>query len=134
MSSGVSRSASSGVTLQQLLWLETLLKLAGGLALLLLPLTVIKVLGLPPAGSRLWPRLLGAVLLALAAASFIEGAGLSTRGLGLAGSLAVNLSGAIVLALHLMTGDGARTRREGVVLWSLTLLLIVLACFEIAFV
>jgi hypothetical protein len=120
--------------LQQLLWLETLLKLSGGLFLLLFPLTVIKVLGLPPAGSRLWPRLLGAMLVALAAASFIEGAGLSTRGLGVAGSLAVNLAAAAVLAAHLMTGDGARTRRESVLLWSLTLILIVLVSFEIAFV
>ena len=118
--------------MQQLLWIETLLKLAGGLALCLAPLTVIRLFGLPPAGSGFWPRLLGAVLIALSVASFLEGATLSTGGLGLAGSLAINLSAVAMISTHLMLGAGPQTRRGRVVLWLLVAALSLLALFEIA--
>jgi hypothetical protein len=116
---------------QQLLWIETLLKLAGGLLLLLAPLTTIKALGLPPAASEFWPRLLGVVLIGLAAATFIEGAWDGSRGLGLAGLIVINILSAAVVAVVALFG-GVSTRRGALVLWSLTVLLIVLALVEIA--
>jgi hypothetical protein len=110
----------------QLLWLETLLKLAGGTALVLFPLTSIKVLGLPAAASSFWPRLLGAVLIGLAGATFIEGAWEGSRGLGLAGLIVIN----VVLAA--LFGGGAQTRRGAFALGALVVLLFVLALVEIA--
>ena len=82
-----------GPELQQLLWIETLLKLAGGLSLLLAPVTVIRLFGLPASNAALWPRLLGAVLVGLSAATYIEGAWPGSRGLGLAGCIVINLCG-----------------------------------------
>lgn len=118
--------------MQQLLWLETLLKLAGGAVLVLFPLTTIKLLGLPPAATAFWPRLLGAVLIGISAATFIEGAWEGSRGLGMAGLVVVNLLGAAVIALAAMFGGGAQTRRGTAALWALVVLLLLLALIEIA--
>ena len=118
--------------MHQLLWLETLLKLAAGALLVLTPLTTIKALGLPPAASGFWPRLLGTLLIGLAAATFIEGASEGSRGLGLAGLVVINLLGAGVLAVTALFGGGAPTRRGLFALWALVALLLVLVLLEIA--
>ena len=119
--------------MQQLLWIETLLKLAGGLALVLAPLTVIRLLGLPEARSGFWPRLLGSVLIGLAAATFLEGTVSGSRGLGLAGSIAVNLFAAAMIAVLLALEAGPSSRRGAVLLWLLAATLILLSLFEIAY-
>jgi len=74
---------------QQLLWIEACLKLAGGLALVTAPRGLARLRGLPSADDRFWPRLLGGVLIGLAAASLIEGRRPGAGGLGVAGSIAV---------------------------------------------
>jgi hypothetical protein len=117
--------------LQQLLWVETLLKLAGGLGLILFPVTVIRLLGLPAAGG-FWPRLLGAVLVGLSAATYIEGAWPGSRGLGLAGCIAINLAAAALVAAVAVLGTGADTRRGRAALWLLVGVLMLLVFFEIA--
>jgi hypothetical protein len=117
---------------QQLLWIETLLKLSAGAALALAPLTVIKLAGLPPASSGFWPRLFGGVLLGLGAAAFIEGASPGAGGLGLAGAAVVNLLAAAVVAILAGLGAAAATRRGTAVLWTLVGVLVVLSLFEIA--
>jgi hypothetical protein len=116
----------------QLLWLETLLKLAGGAALVLAPITTIKLLGLPPTANGFWPRLLGAVLIGLSAATFIEGAWEGSRGLGLAGLIVINILAAALIALTGLFGGGAATRRGTFTLSCLVVLLFVLALVEIA--
>ena len=116
----------------QLLWLETLLKLAAGAALVLVPLTTIRVLGLPASATGFWPRLLGVLLIGVAAAAYIEGAWAGSRGLGLAGLVIINILGAAMLALLAMFGGGAQTRRGAVSLWTLVVLLLLLALLEIA--
>jgi len=119
--------------LQQLLWIETLLKLSGGLVLLLTPMTAITVLGLPRTDSGFWPRLLGAVLIGLAAATFLEGRfGGASRGLGIAGCLLVNLAAATMVSAMLVLGTASRTKRGVVVLWLLVAALLLLSSFEIA--
>jgi hypothetical protein len=116
----------------QLLWIETLLKLAGGAVLVLAPLTAIKLLGLPPTATGFWPRVLGGVLIGISAATYIEGAWDGARGLGVAGLVVINISSAAILALTALFGGGAPTRRGSSTLWTLAVLLLVLALFEIA--
>ncbi len=120
--------------MHQLLWIETLLKLAGGAIHLIAPLTAIRLLGLPPAGSGFWPRLLGAVLIGIGGAAYIEGAWDGVRGLGLAGLIVINIASAAVLGAAAVLGGPSRTRRGTFVLWSLVVALIVLVLFEIAHV
>ena len=87
---------------QQFLWIEACLKLAGGLALVTAPRVLAQLLGLPSADDRFWPRLLGAVLIGLAAASLIESRSPGAGGLGLAGSIAINLAGAAMIGALLI--------------------------------
>lgn len=117
---------------QQLLWIEACLKLAGGLALVIAPHTLARLVGLPASGHRFWPRLLGAVLLGLAVASLIEGRSPGSGGLGLAGSIAVNLAGAAMIAALLILGRAADTRRGRLLLALVAALLVLLSLIEIA--
>ena len=66
--------------------IEVLLKLGVGLALVLIPLTTIKVLGLPRSETAFWPRLLGATLIGLSAALYMEARLTGGKGLALAGA------------------------------------------------
>lgn len=120
--------------MQQLLWLETLLKIGSGLALAIVPGVLIKVLGLPSAASLFWPRLLGAMLIGCGCAAYIEGAWEGSKGLGLAGLVFINLLSAAALALASMLGGGAPSRRGTFAVWSAAVLLFVMALIEIAHV
>ena len=117
--------------MQQLLWIETLLKLVPGLLLALAPLTTLRVLGLPRPDNGFWPRLTGALLIGIAGALFIEGTQ-SSHGLGLAGCIIINLCGATVLATLLVLDCGPTSTRGRVVVWALTCTLVILSVFEIA--
>ena len=117
--------------MQQLLWIETLLKLVPGLLLALAPLTTLRVLGLPRPDTGFWPRLTGALLVGIAGALFIEGTQ-SGHGLGLAGAIIINLCGATVLATLLVLDRGPASTRGRAVVWALTCTLVILSVFEIA--
>jgi hypothetical protein len=115
---------------EQLLWIEACLKLAGGLTLTVAPRTLARLLGLPSADQPFWPRLLGALLIGLAAASLLEAR--MQGGLGLAGSIAVNLAGATMIGALLILGRAGNTRRGRLLLWLIAGALIVLGLVEIA--
>jgi hypothetical protein len=117
--------------MQQLLWLETLLKLVPGLLLTLAPLTTLRALGLPRPDTGFWPRLCGALLLGMAGALFLEGTSRG-HGLGLAGVIVINLCGAAVLATLLVLDAGPASRRGRVTVWLTVCLLVVVSVFEIA--
>jgi hypothetical protein len=118
---------------QQFLWIEACLKLAGGLALVTAPRTLARLLGLPSADDRFWPRLLGAVLIGLATASLIESRNPGAGGLGLAGSIAVNLAGATMIGALLMLDRAGRTRRGKLLLWIVVAMLVLLSLVEVAY-
>jgi hypothetical protein len=116
---------------QQLLWIETLLKLSAGLVLVLAPLSAIKILGLPRAESGFWPRLLGAVLIGLAGALYVEGRTPGSQGLGLAGCVIVNFSAVSMLGGMLALEAGPSSARGRAVVWALVVLLVFLSVLEI---
>jgi hypothetical protein len=117
---------------QQLLWIETLLKLTGGLVLAIAPMSAVKLFGLPQTGTSFWPRLLGAVLIGLAGAMYLEARVPSSHGLGLAGCAVVNLTGAAMMAALLVTDTGPPSVRGRGLLWLLVILLAVLSTLELA--
>lgn len=119
--------------MQQLLWIETVLKLAGGLVLLVAPRVAIAMLGLPPGAGAFWPRLLGGVLVGIAAALYIEGALPGSKGLGLAGVVMINLAAATIAAGQLATRKASPSARGTIVLWLLVALLFLLSLVEIAY-
>ena len=82
--------------------LETSIKLASGLLLVTAPLAMLRLLGLARPPSGFWPRLTGALLLGLAAATFIEIRLPGSKGLGLYGTIAIQAA----LAQRERTGRG----------------------------
>ena len=120
--------------MQQLLWIETVLKLSGGLVLLVAPRLAIAMLGLPPGAGAFWPRLLGGMLAGMAAALYIEGAMPGSKGLGLAGVVVINLAAATVVAGQLAIRKVSPSGRGSIILWLLVALLFVLSLVEIAYV
>jgi hypothetical protein len=97
---------------QQILWVEVVLKAASGLALIILPLTAIRVFGMQKPETGFWPRLLGAVVLGIAAAVFVTLQFPDARGgLGPAGLIPINLAGAAAMIAPLIMGTAAPTRR-----------------------
>lgn len=120
--------------MQQLLAIEVVMKLSGGLLLLLAPVTVARLLGLSRPESGFWPRLLGAALLGMGTATAIETWLAKSNGLGLAGSVAINLIAAFVIVAMLLMQSGAPTRRGRMTLWILAALLALLALVEIAYI
>jgi hypothetical protein len=119
--------------LQQLLWIEIALKGAGGLILLIAPGYAATIFGLPATGAGFWPRVVGALLLGIAAALFLQGEYPAFQALKPAGLIAVNLTGAAILCLLLVLKRASTVRRGNVLLWGITVTLIVLSLFELSF-
>jgi hypothetical protein len=118
----------------QLLWIELVMKLAGGLLLVLVPLTTIAVLGLPRAETAFWPRQLGAALIGLSAATFMDASARLGHGLSLGGSFVINLATGGTLVAVLFLGQGPSTMRGRIVMWGLALATLGLTLVEIAYI
>ena len=121
-----------GKCLQQLLSIETLLKLSAGLLLALSPRATIGVLGLPRTETGFWPRLVGALLIGLAAATFVEGRSPGSHGLGLVGCVIVNFSAVSMMTTLLLLDAGPASARGRAMMWTLVILLVLLCVLEIA--
>ncbi len=119
--------------MQQILWFEVIIKAAAGLTLILVPLSAIRLVGMQRPETGFWPRLLGAVVLGLAAAVFITIAYPSARGgLGPAGLIPINLAGAGAMIGPLIMGMAAPTRRGRLFILANAIVLLALAFLEIA--
>lgn len=116
----------------QLLWIEVVLKVSAGCLLLTAPALTTAVLGLPRPGTGFWPRLLGATLIGIGAASAVHGFLLPGHGLAPAGSLVINLAAGAFLLGVAIVGPHPPTRRGRLVLWALLGILALLILFEIA--
>jgi hypothetical protein len=119
---------------RDLLWLEMLLKAISGGLLLLFPRTLARLLGLPPVAETFWPRLLGAMLLGLAAATLLEVRLDARNGLGLAGHVVINLGMALTLFGLLIMAKAAPARRGRILVGVFAAALTVLALFELAWI
>jgi hypothetical protein len=120
---------------QQLLWFEIVLKAAAGLTLVLLPLTAIRIVGMQRPETGFWPRLLGAVVLGVAAAVFITLQFPQTHGgLGPAGLIPINIAGAGAMIAQLIMGSAAPTRRGKLFVAANAAILLALAFTEISYI
>lgn len=119
--------------MEQILWFEAIVKAAAGLVLVVLPLSALTLAGLERPSSGFWPRLAGGILIGLGAAVFISLHDPQARGgLGPAGLVAINLGTAATLAIPLIMGNAAPTRRGRLFILINLLLLLTLAFLEIA--
>lgn len=120
--------------LMQLLTIEFVTKAVAGALLTAFPRTLARITGLPVVVETFWPRLLGALLLGLAAATFLEGQLAAHNGMGLAGHVASNLVCVLAIIVMLIMGKAAKLRRGRILLGLAAAALTVLTLFELAFV
>jgi hypothetical protein len=115
-----------------LLTIDGLINLALGILLIVFPAPLVAFLGIP-AAPRFYPNMLGAVLLGIGIALFLERGlqGWRGSGLGLDGAVAINLCAGLVLAGLLLFADLALPLRGALFLWALVILLVSISSAEI---
>ncbi|MEL6873125.1 MAG: hypothetical protein AAFO62_10115 [Pseudomonadota bacterium] len=116
--------------LTQILFIELVSKATIGGLLLLFPITSAKVFGLPHGNVGLWARLLGAHLIGIAIAVYLEHDN-RMQGLGLGGLIVINVTVMLTL-LSFAILKGAGTKRGAFTLYLLAFASFGLAVLEIA--
>jgi len=104
-----------------------------GVLLLLFPVGIIDLLGLPPTSTNFYPSILGAVLLGIGAALFLEAAGFARgiRGLSLGGAIVINIIGSFVLICWLIFGSLVIPLRGRIILWTIGVVVFVIGITEV---
>jgi hypothetical protein len=118
-----------------LLWVEVALKAAAGLTLVLLPVSAISLVGMERPASGFWPRLLGAVVLAIAIGVALPLYWPDIKGgIGYAGLVPINLLGAAAMLAPLIMGSAAPSKRGKAFIFANALTLLALAFVEISYI
>lgn len=118
----------------QILLVDAVISLVLGVALAVFPNRLAELLGLPPAETKFYPSLLGAVVTGVAIALFVEWKRrpAETAGLGVRGAIAIDLCAALALAAWLLFGGLDLPIRGQIVLWAITALLVIVSGFGLA--
>ena len=106
--------------------------LLGGL-LLLFPLGIARVLGVPIPQTHFYASLLGAVLCGLGLALFVDayGAPRGVRGLGLAGAIVINFCGVGALIAWLIAAPMDIPMRGRMLLWAIAVVVTAIGLVEL---
>ena len=118
---------------QVLLTIDGIVNLAIGLLLLLVPLGMAELLGVPRSNLDFYPTILGGVIFGIGIALFIERYGYSRniRGLGLGGAIAINFCAGVLLLVWLVTGSLDIPVRGYVFLWAIVILVLGIGIAEV---
>ena len=116
-----------------LLTIDGIINLVLGIFLLLFPLGMAELLGVPQSNVNFYPTILGAVIFGIGVALLIERYGFARniRGLGLGGAIAINLCGALALLVWLVSTPFDIPLRGHVILWSVAIIVLVVGIVEI---
>lgn len=116
-----------------LLAADGIINLLLGVALLVFPAKLVAILGVPDAKPAFYASVLGAVLVGISIALFLELREPRPRltGLGLGGAVAINMCAGVVLAGWLVFGGLSLPIRGQVFLWVLVLVLVGLSGAEL---
>jgi len=117
--------------LDQLLWLDVLVKAVGGVLLLVIPRVTIAALGLPRSDQAFYPRLLGVLLLAIALAIFADAADWTGDGLGASGAALINIAGGVLIYTLVLVPRPFLSTRGRILLWATGGLLLLLGLAEL---
>jgi len=104
-----------------LLTIDGIINVILGILLLLFPLGISELLGVPESNTAFYPTILGGVILGIGVALFIERYGFRSniRGLGLGGAIAINICGAMVLLIWLVINPFNLPLRGYIILWTI---------------
>ncbi|MFT3730728.1 MAG: ABC transporter permease [Hyphomicrobium sp.] len=119
--------------MERILWAEIAIKSTLGLILLLAPLLASSLAGIQRPNTGFWPRLTGALTLAVAVSIWIGLHFPDARGsIGPAALVPINLISATTLLTTLVLGAAAETRRGKLVVAAGAVVLLALGFLEIA--
>jgi hypothetical protein len=118
---------------RNLLIIDGIINLILGLLLLLFPLGIAKIMGVPEAAVNFYPSLLGAIIFAIGLALFMEvyGERSNIRGLGLGGAIVINLIGAGALIVWLLVSPFDLPLRGYIILWSIGFIVMLVGFIEL---
>jgi hypothetical protein len=104
-----------------------------GVLLLLFPLGVAEILGVPQPASNFYPTILGGVIFGIGIALLLEAYGQpwKIRGLGLGGAIVINICGAGILALWLVFEPPDIPLRGLITLWVVAIVVLGIGILEI---
>ena len=116
-----------------LLTIDGIINLVLGILLLLFPLGMAELLGVPQSNVNFYPTILGAVIFGIGVALLIERYGFARniRGLGLGGAIAINLCGALALLVWLVSTPLNIPLRGQVILWAIAVIVLLVGIVEI---
>ena len=116
------------------LLIDGIVNLILGILLLAFPLGVPRLLGLPLPDFNFYPTILGGVIFGIGMALLVETFGQAggVRGLGLGGAIAINLCGAGVLTIWLVSEPLAIPLRGYIILWIIAIVVLALGILELA--
>jgi hypothetical protein len=116
-----------------LLLIDGIINLILGCVLLLFPLGIAKIFGIPESDINFYPSVLGGVIFGIGIALLIElyGAPKGLRGLGLGGAIAINLCGSVVLCVWLILKPFGIPLRGYIILWSIAVMVILVGIVEL---
>ncbi|KPL19610.1 MAG: hypothetical protein AMJ92_02315 [candidate division Zixibacteria bacterium SM23_81] len=116
-----------------MLIIDAAINLVLGFLLLVFPLDVFQLLGLPIEAPSFYTSILGGVLVGAGIALLIERfrSPADMVGLGLGGAITINIYAALILAGWLVSGKLSLPLRGRLVLWGLVVILVAISWFEL---
>ncbi|MEJ2657597.1 MAG: hypothetical protein P8012_10425 [Desulfobacterales bacterium] len=116
-----------------LLLVDGIVNLLLGTLLLLFPLGMAQLLGVPQPNSNFYPTILGAVIFGIGIALLLEtyGEPRGIHGLGIAGAISINFCGAGVLTLWLIYNPFNLPLRGYIILWAIAIMVLALGFIEL---
>jgi len=116
-----------------LLVIDGVVNLIIGVLLLLFPVGIAEIIGVPRSNIDFYPTLLGAVIFGIGIALLVERFGYlrNIRGLGLGGAIVINICAASVLLVWLITTPLNIPLRGYIILWSIAIIVLVIGIIEI---
>ncbi len=118
-----------------LLLIDAIINLIIGLVLILYPLGMGEIMGLPTATTSFYPSILGAVIFGIGIALYLERSRKTPDfvGLGIGGAIIINFCGGLALLFFLLFGNLNISLRGFVILWSLVAIVLITGLFELFF-
>ena len=116
-----------------LLIIDGIINLVLGILLLLFPVGIAELLGVPESRINFYPTILGAVIFGIGVALLIEVYGVprGIRGLGLGGAIAINLCAATALLVWLVVTPLGIPLRGYIILWTIAIIVFIIGFVEL---
>jgi len=116
-----------------LLLIDGIVNLLLGILLLLFPVGIAQLFGVPQPNSNFYPTILGAVIFGIGIALLLEAYGKprGINGLDIAGAIAINFCGAGVLTLWLISDPFNLPLRGYIILWTIAIVVLALGFIEL---